>query len=144
MLSMLWLATGQISHAAEEPKTAAEVHAVDVMPTVSQFLEAIRSGNAEQAYKQFTSAEFQKATDKDQFLSFVKKYAVLEKSLTFQPRSFYVEGPIATFEGALISSANGEISAEFDLTREAEKWKILGIDLYSMEITVPRNIPASS
>jgi hypothetical protein len=118
---------------AEKMQTSSQL-----MPVIDGLLSAVREGNIEKAYQDYTAEDFRKVTSLDQFRQFISKYKVLAKNKTFQFHSLYFEDHIGTFQGALVSVEGEELQTEFDLVLENGKWKILGVQLFKPESAVLR------
>lgn len=109
-----------------------------LLPVIEGQLKAIREGNIDKAYQEYTSADFRKVTSLEQFKELISQYAVLAKNKTFQFQSLYFEEHIGTFQGALVSTDGDALQTEYDLVEEQGKWKIEGIQLFKPEAAMLR------
>lgn len=109
----------------------------NLLAVIEQQLQALRSGKIDNAYKRYTSKEFQNETSLEQFARLTQWFTVLSQNRLFQPQSFYYEDGIATFGGDLISTDGKLMSVEYNLIEESGVWKILGLQIYQIEFTIP-------
>lgn len=110
----------------------------DVLPAVEEFLADVRDGEIAKAYQDGTSEEFKQSMSLESFEQFVADHQVLEKNVSFQPHTFYIEGRIATFDGSLSSVENPNQPTEIDLVEEDDGWKVYGLQLFKVEVSAPR------
>lgn len=111
-----------------------------LLGVIEDQLTAVRSGDINKAYSEYTSSEFKKITSPQQFKQFISGFTVFSDNKSFQYNSINFEKSIATFEGALISKSGDTLQAEYDLVQENGKWKILGIQLFKPETTSTREV----
>lgn len=133
--------------AAQNAQTKAEKHVYqetvfDVPPLleiIDEMLKALRNGETEEAYNEYTSEAFRKATPLDVFIQIIKNNDVYSLNKYFQYHSFYFENGMAVFQGLLVSKTGNAVQVEFDLVKEEDKWKIFGMQLFKQEMTVIRS-----
>jgi Domain of unknown function (DUF4864)/zinc-ribbon domain len=101
----------------------------DLTDTVSEQFTALRENRITEAYYNYTTKEFQTAVSLENFREFTQKYPFLihQKSVKFIERN--VEGDNGLLK-AVINTDNSEpILMNFRLSKEDDKWKILGMTL---------------
>lgn len=100
-------------------------------------LKALRDKEVDKAYNDYSSAEFRKNTTPEEFKQLVAKFKSLSNNKLFQFQSFHVEDDIATLGGDALSADGDSIPVEYDFVLEDGKWKILGIQIYKNELSLP-------
>lgn len=143
LLPMLMMAEESISNEkppfekGENPPTminqSAVIDEAPVLTIIEEALALIRKAEIDKAYTELTALDFRKATSLEQFKAFVSSQPTLAKNKSFQSHSFYLEDGVATSQGTLTSTEGKEAQVEFDLVKEEEKWKILGLQLFKSE-----------
>lgn len=113
---------------AKKPSTLIESQSLLVI--IDAQLSAIRKGQIEEAYQQYTSTAFRNSTTLDQFADFINKHEAIAKNKSFQHQSYYVEDGMASFHGTLTSSSGQELQVEIDLIQEDGKWVIYGFQIF--------------
>lgn len=108
-----------------------------LLPIVEQYLEALRTGKIEDAYRNFTTQKLQETTPFADFEKLVKEAPVIQNNKLFKFQSFYFEDGVAIFQGTLVSSQGESMQTEFDLKKEETSWKIDGFHLFKPEIILP-------
>ena len=109
-----------------------------LLEAVDGQLKALRDKEFDKAYKNYTSAEFRKNTTLAEFKQLVGKFKSLSNNKLFQFQSFHVEDDIATLGGDALSEEGETIPVEYDFILEDGKWKILGIQIYRNELSLPQ------
>ena len=109
------------------------------LEVVEGLLKSLRSNDIAKAYTEYTATEFRKQTSLADFQKLVEKYKVLNNNKLFQFQSFYVENDTVSFGGDLHSEKGETIPVEFDFISEDDKWKILGIQIYQNELSLPNS-----
>ena len=110
-----------------------------LVDVVEHHLEAIREGHVEEAYKNYTSKEFQSTTSFEQFSHFIETYPVFlnNQSSLFTERS--LQHHIGILRGKLNSSQKEITPIEYRVIKEGKRWKILSIRLLKpQEISSPK------
>jgi hypothetical protein len=117
-------------------KTPQEINEKDsedeqaIVRTIQNQLQAIREGNLKKAYD-FTSAEFRNVTTPEDFAEFVASYPVFSKNKNINRQNLFLRKvKIGTFEGSLEGPDGSNLRVEYNLIRENNDWKIIGIKLY--------------
>ncbi len=108
-----------------------------LLPVIEQYLEALRKGKTEDAYRNYTTKKLQEITPYADFEKLLKEAPVIQNNKLFKFQSFYFEDGIAIFQGALVSAQGESMQTEFDLKKEASTWKIDGFHLFKPEIIMP-------
>lgn len=96
---------------------------------ISGLLNNIKNKDFKNAYQDYTSAEFRNVTSYDQFTKFVEQNQIFlkQKKATFDNLTF--DNNIGTIK-ALITTSDGNVfNVKFDLIKEEQRWKILGIKI---------------
>lgn len=95
--------------------------------TVNGQLIALRDGDISKAYT-YTSKDFQKATSLDDFKKFLDHYPSLKNnaSASFSERKIE-DNNIGSVKGTLTSKDGAKTPIEYQLIKEGDSWKILGI-----------------
>lgn len=93
-------------------------------------LKQIREGNIAQAYREFTSKEFQQATSLEDFESFLKNFTVLTKNKSLKIHALFFENNTGTIQGVLTSESGESLNVDYDVIEENGQWKIMGIQLF--------------
>ena len=101
------------------------------------FLKDLRSKGVEKVYNDYTSKEFRKKTSLEEFKKMLEKFKLFSESTIFQFQSFFVEEGIASLGGDLYSETGKAVPIEFDFVQEDGKWKILGMQIYENEASLP-------
>ena len=110
----------------------------DLLVVIKGQLNALRSKNIEKAYQDFTSIDFRDKISLEDFKKLMNQYTAFSDNKLFQFQSFYTEDDTASFGGDLLSNKGEYISVEYDLVLENGNWKILGIQIYQNELSMPR------
>lgn len=93
-------------------------------------LKEIREGNIAQAYREFTSKEFQQATSLEDFQSFIKNFNVLTNNKSLKIHALFFENNTGTIQGVLISESGESLNVDYDVIEENGQWRIMGIQLF--------------
>ncbi len=96
---------------------------------ISGFIEAIKEGEPEKAYSDFTTEDFKKATDEATFSKIVNEYPSFVQNETLEIKSISFKNNV----GIVIASIQGQNDkrmAQFDLMPEEGAWKIQQIQIY--------------
>ena len=109
------------------------------LDVVEGLLKALRTNDIAKAYEEFTSNSFRHQTSLEDFKQLVLKYKVLNDNKLFQFQSFHVENDTVSFGGDLLSTKGQTTPVEFDFISEGGKWKILGIQIYQNELSLPKS-----
>jgi hypothetical protein len=104
---------------------------------IDEQLKALRAKEIDKAYNDYTSAEFRRNTTPTGFKELVGRFKSLSNNKLFQFQSFHVEDDIATLGGDALSDDGDSIPVEYDFVLEDGKWKILGIQIYKNELSLP-------
>lgn len=99
--------------------------------TITLQLSAIKSGNINKAYYQYTSTEFQKTTSLDTFEKFINNYPALKnnKDTSFTNRE--ISDGNGTLKGT-VTAADGTVTPIiYHLVKENGEWKIIHIEIPS-------------
>ncbi|HEV8052499.1 MAG TPA: DUF4864 domain-containing protein [Parachlamydiaceae bacterium] len=137
-----FLTAGQATNDIHTKKTVLS-HTSRITPqpfldAVDGQLKALRAKEIEKAYKDYTSAEFRKNTSLEDFQKLINNFKALSSNKLFQFQSFHVEDDIATLSGDAQSDDGDSIPVEYDFIMEDGKWKILGIQIYRNELSLPQ------
>ncbi len=96
-------------------------------------LLAMKSGNLNKAYS-YTSEAFRESTSRNSFIRFVAAYPALRSNLGFVNVS---RNDISAIKQEVKGRLNGrhakDLLVEFDLVKEQRNWKILSIDVSTIE-----------
>ncbi len=102
------------------------------LSVVKNQLNSLRENRISQAYYEYTSNDFQKATSLDAFRKFLTLYPVLINNRDFiVEENSMVEGG-RHIRGILVSNDLEEMRGEWKLVKEDEEWKISGFQLIEM------------
>jgi hypothetical protein len=107
------------------------------LEVIDALLKTLREKKVEQGYNNYTSAEFRRKTSLEDFQKMVDKFKALNQNKLFQLQSFFIENDIVSFDGDLNSEGGETIPVELDFIMEDGKWKILGMQIYQNEISLP-------
>jgi len=101
----------------------------DLTDAVSDQLVALREKKITEAYYNFTSREFQKATSLENFHKFVEEYPIFlrNKSVRFIDRS--MENDVGKLDAMLMGEQGLEMPVQYRLIDQEGKWKILSIQM---------------
>lgn len=137
----LWIQAKEPIHDVKTKKMAlsytSRINPQDLLAVIEGLLAAMRSGDIDKAYQEFTSTEFRERTSLEEFKVLTNQYPSFSSNKLFQFQSFYTENDIATFGGDLLSATGVSIPVEYDLVLENGKWKIYGIQVYQNELSRP-------
>lgn len=120
-----------------ELKSSWNINSEKLFDVIESQLKALRAKEIDKAYNDYTSTEFRKNTTLESFKAMISKFKSFSNNRLFQSHSFYVENEIATFGGDLLSEEGESIPVEYDFVMENGKWKILGIQIYQNELSLP-------
>lgn len=121
----------------EELRHTSRINSKQLLEIIDSQLKALRGKEIDKAYQENTSMEFRKKTSLDDFKKLVERFKPFSQNKLFQFQSFYTEDDIATFGGELHSIEGESIPVEYDFIQEDGKWKILGIQIYQNELSLP-------
>lgn len=101
-----------------------------LVSTMQNQLEALRAGNIDKAYYDYTSTDFQQSTSLADFKAFIRQHPELtrNKSSTFATREINNDNT-GDIKGTLTSTDGITTSIEYILVREKNMWKIIGIKI---------------
>lgn len=122
------------NEAAAQPGLRQTSRSNNALLVVDQFLGALRRGEAERAYKNFTAQGFQEVNDWESFQNFIKNYSLLE-SVT----------PVLRLESSSPPEGHATVVGEFPIKGgtatlttlvidQAGIWKILALDIFLPKI----------
>lgn len=94
---------------------------------IEKQLEKIRNKNYQEAYDNFTSKEFKKITPLESFISFIEGNSIFANNDSGKFGDLMVDNNVATLKGILSSKSGERGYVEYDLIKEDNLWKILGI-----------------
>ncbi len=101
-----------------------------VTNTIASQLNAIKTGNLEKAYYDYTTKEFQKNVSLEQFKQFIREHTALYHNKTARFNSWGIEnGKKASVKATLTGQNGSTIHAEYKLIKENGKWKIAALQL---------------
>ncbi len=108
--------------------------------TARHQLTALRTHDYQKAYS-YTSIEFKKNTSLDQFIDFVHTFPSLDenKDSTFTDRSIDATSGIGTISGTLEAKDGSSVSVTYQLVKENDEWKIINIDVKSLNAGVSQD-----
>jgi len=118
----------------EPQKDLKEEAPSDVFQTIHEMiksqLDLIKQGNVGQAYNRYVSDEFRKATDLDEFETFVKNYPELKsyKEIKFDKEE---EDKGLVMQKLFLVTDNGKSEVNYWLVKTGNEWKIWGINILS-------------
>lgn len=100
---------------------------------VSNLLSALREGKLQEAYDLFMADDFKKITSLQEFKQFVKSSPFLQASqkVRLYDRAVLNNKSIVKMEFIQNSGDNSEV-VEFDLIKEGNKWKVIGIKILDL------------
>lgn len=104
-----------------------------LVDVVDKQLEALRSGNIDAAYQDYTSKDFKNATTLEQFRQFIDTYPILinNHSAQFPQRS--IKDHITILKGKLMANDQTTAPVEYRLIKEDGKWKILSVRILKVQ-----------
>ena len=101
-----------------------------VTNTIASQLKAIKTGNLEKAYYDYTTKEFQKNVSLEQFKQIIRRYTALYNNKTARFNSWKIRnGKEASVKATLKGQDGSTLHAEYKLVKEGSKWKIAAIEL---------------
>lgn len=114
--------------------TAGILFTESLVDIVDNQLSLLRKSEIEEAYKNYTSHEFQQATSLDEFRDFVTTYPIFQEnqSAHFTQRS--MQNHIGRLKGNLTGPDHEKVPIEYRLVKEDGKWKILSIRFLKPEL----------
>lgn len=125
---------------SENPQRPAENDAQEILEVIENQLSAVQAKDYNKAYFDYTSNALRERTPLDNFIYYVKHYAVLNhnKNALFGNPEF--RSNIAILRGMLTGTDGSAYKAEYHLVKEANQWKVLGLQLIpvSPPITHPK------
>ena len=93
-------------------------------------LDAIKQGNVEKAYQDYTAAEFKKATSLEAFSLFVESYPVLSNFSEVKFSDLSVDNNSATINAGFTDSKGKEVAVEYEFAlNDKDQWKIMYIQI---------------
>lgn len=115
-----------------------------ILSQIENLITAIQANQIQKAYNEYTSDQFKKVSSIEDFDNFVKGYPELSSS----KNAFfgYIRNKplgVSFIEGTLISTTGESVSMEFDLIKENEQWKIIGIKVLPPEKIETTNLPGT-
>jgi len=110
-----------------------------IASVVEDQINDIHNQKITQAYYDYSSKEFQKATSLDQFKEFLKNQAVFSEKTSFHIDDQTIAGSIVTIKGTFLQNEKSLAKAEYQLIEENEKWKLLNIQIFP--IKAEKNLP---
>ncbi|MDP1836235.1 MAG: DUF4864 domain-containing protein [Chlamydiales bacterium] len=122
--------TDNIQFKSEEKKVEDEVSR-EINRVIDSFLTAIRQGAASQAYYAYTSFEFRQTTPFKNFKDFLERYPSIGRNRDVVVISVPHFDNLGTLTGYATSTDGYENVVSFDVIYEVQKWRILGIQVYS-------------
>lgn len=125
---------GQLAEEATEAKRKPmELQQVnEVRRQVEGQLSAIRRGNIEKAWKEFTSSSFQRDNPLATFRQFIERHPLV-KSLSPQLSVPVIAGELASMEVKLADPSN-TLLLHYLLAQEEGKWKVVAIELKTKSV----------
>lgn len=96
-------------------------------------LNAISSKDFKKAYDQFTSTQFQAATNYDVFTNFLSAYPIFSQYKALKFGNMTVENNVATLKGTFEGADERNFNVEYDFIKDRDQWKILRIQLVAAE-----------
>lgn len=122
-----------LSIAALMGVTAGILFTESLVDVIDNQLKSLRKSNIEDAYYNYTSEEFQKATPLEEFNEFINDYPIFKnnESAHFTQRS--LKNNLGILKGNITTLDHTKIPIEYRLIKEHGKWKILSIRLLKPE-----------
>jgi hypothetical protein len=96
---------------------------------VHEQLRAIREQELPLAYFEFFSDEYRQTTPYKDFVKYVKLHAPLGENKRAEFAKPFNLGKVATLKGTIYSLQNEKALVEYELVKEDEEWKILGVEV---------------
>lgn len=100
----------------------------DLMSVVEKQMEAIRQGHIEQAYRDYTTHEFQQLTNFAAFQAFVEEHPLLTHQLAAKLLEGGMQGPVAVINVAFKEDSN-VVYITYRLGEEDGRWGIHGMSV---------------
>lgn len=128
-LMFLGMIGANIEGNALEKTKETEIDSAVFAKVIENQLSAIRSGEINEAYTAYTSKEFRNITNLENFERFVKNFRAISNNKTVKIDHVSMLNNIATLQVTLTGQGNEDMGAEYDLIKEGDQWKILGIQM---------------
>ena len=101
-----------------------------ISPIIEEELEALRKNDLSKAYYAFVSKDFEKATSFEAFKDFIKSYPIFLNNTKDVIEEGYIDGDIRIVRASLQGDKENYL-ADFQFTKDGDKWKIWGIKIYT-------------
>lgn len=128
------------SRAAAQNKTEQQPPTVQALILINQFLKAVASGGASQAYYGLTSREFRENVQLQDFKNFLMRFPPLYRNRTVNhlKQEYYdksvgdeaVPGDAVVVKSILESFDGQQNTAEFVLIFEGGQWRVRSVELF--------------
>jgi len=111
-----------------------------IADVAKNFFTGIKAGNIDLAYDSYLSAEFKKATSKDELKNFLDGSTLSDYAdASWSSRS--LSGDQGELEGSVTTSDGGTIPLTISFVKEKDNWKILTINLSQAGLTTNASSP---
>lgn len=117
------------THASSPQKPEENFSTEEFRNVIMQQLEQIRKKNILEAYHNYTSEGFQKATSLKEFETFINEQPAYNANSSANLVKLNFNNNIGTYEGTLTSKDGRVYAVEYDLIYQDGKWKILHIQI---------------
>lgn len=114
-------------------KTEPEFDKSFLVKVIDDQLDKIRDNDLRSAYEKYTSEEFREATSFEIFSRFISQNSIYSNNLSGEFKDLSFDNNVATIKGLLQSSKGEQGIVEYDLIKEKDSWKILGIKILSTQ-----------
>lgn len=102
----------------------------ELVAVIEKQLEALQAKDFSKAYNLYTSDEFKKVVNFEQFQEFVHEYPVLTEQNEFNKIDVLTEGKLRLVRLAL-TSENHVTEFDYRLVKEDNQWKVWGIQVFT-------------
>ncbi len=100
-----------------------------LVEAINKQLNEIRNKNLFAAYEDYTSGEFKEATSFDNFAIFVSKNPLFSSNQSADFSRLTFDNNVATILMQFKTKTGAAGAVEYDLIKEGDKWKVLGIKI---------------
>lgn len=94
---------------------------------IQAFIQKIKAKEINQAYQNYTAAEFRNATSLEQFTKFVDQNFIFSQNSSVNFENLTFDNNIASIKARITLASGNMVYVKFDLMKEGDRWKILGI-----------------
>lgn len=117
-----------------QPKSAPEDFDTSFLTDIiKEQLQKIKSKDYYNAYNDYTSEQFRESTSFDQFVKFLTQNSAFTENNSAKYGELTLNNNIAIITGVLTGPNNESITVEYNLIKENDEWKILGIKIITTE-----------